>query len=121
MEERVNQIKKQLYEQCLILQLNENAMLGDVVIKNLVLHGRVHGRLGGIAIVHYNNTPSDQYSIIRSAKSRHIPFASDPIFKSPSDFIDSGDDFASSPCVFITRNGDSKSELLGLVWRSYWG
>ncbi|KAK9107134.1 hypothetical protein Syun_023145 [Stephania yunnanensis] len=63
--------------------------------------------LGGIAIVHYNNTPSDQYSIIRSAKSRRIPFASDPIFKSPSDFIDSGDDFASSPCVFVTRNGDS--------------
>ncbi|KAK9151736.1 hypothetical protein Syun_010045 [Stephania yunnanensis] len=53
--------------------------------------------LGGIAIVHYNNTPSDQYSIIRSAKSRRIPFASDPIFKSPSDFIDYGDDFASSP------------------------
>ncbi|KAK9160497.1 hypothetical protein Syun_006838 [Stephania yunnanensis] len=50
--------------------------------------------LGGIAIVHYNNTPSDQYSIICSAKSRRIPFASDPIFKSPSDFIDSGDDFA---------------------------
>ncbi|KAK9092643.1 hypothetical protein Syun_027554 [Stephania yunnanensis] len=64
--------------------------------------------LGGIAIVYYNNTPSDQYSIIRSAKSRSIPFASDPIFKSSSDFIDSGDDFASSPCVFVTRNGDSK-------------
>ncbi|KAK9151035.1 hypothetical protein Syun_009344 [Stephania yunnanensis] len=65
-----------------------------------VLHGRLG--LGGIAIVHYNNTPFDQYSIIRSAKSRRIPFASDTIFKSPSDFIDSGDDFASSPCVFVT-------------------
>ncbi|KAK9121802.1 hypothetical protein Syun_019419 [Stephania yunnanensis] len=70
--------------------------------------------LGGITIVHYNNTPSDQYSIIRFAKSRRIPFASDPIFKSSLDFIDSGDDFASTPCVFVTRNGDSKSELLGL-------
>ncbi|KAK9136071.1 hypothetical protein Syun_015401 [Stephania yunnanensis] len=78
-----------------------------------VLHGRLG--LGGIAIVHYNNTPFDQYSIIRSAKSRRIPFASDTIFKSPSDFIDSGDDFASSPCVFVTQNGDSKSELLVLV------
>ncbi|KAK9141887.1 hypothetical protein Syun_011287 [Stephania yunnanensis] len=82
-----------------------------------VLHGRLG--LGGIAIVHYNNTPFDQYSIIRSAKSRRIPFASDTIFKSPSDFVDSGDDFASSPCVFVTQNGDSKSELLGLVSRSY--
>ncbi|KAK9106836.1 hypothetical protein Syun_022847 [Stephania yunnanensis] len=71
--------------------------------------------LGGIAIVYYNNTPSEQYSIIRSAKSRRIPFASDPIFKSLSDFIDSGYDFASSPSVFVTRNRDSKSELLGLV------
>ncbi|KAK9143207.1 hypothetical protein Syun_012607 [Stephania yunnanensis] len=84
-----------------------------------ILHGRLG--LGGIAIVHYNNTPFDQYSIIRSAKSHRIPFASDTIFKSPSDFIDSGDDFASSPCVFVTQNGDSKSELLGLVSRSYWG
>ncbi|KAK9143017.1 hypothetical protein Syun_012417 [Stephania yunnanensis] len=74
--------------------------------------------LRGIAVVHYNNTPSDQYSIIRSAKSRHIPFSFEPIFKSPADFIDSDDDFASSPCVFVTRNGDSKSELLGLVSRS---
>ncbi|KAK9113942.1 hypothetical protein Syun_020739 [Stephania yunnanensis] len=82
-----------------------------------VLHGRLG--LGGIAIVHYNNTPFDQYSIIRSAKSRRIPFASETIFKSPSDFVDSGDDFASSPCVFVTQNGDSKSELLGLVSRSY--
>ncbi|KAK9107444.1 hypothetical protein Syun_023455 [Stephania yunnanensis] len=71
--------------------------------------------LGGIAIVHYNNTTSDQYSIIRSAKSRSIPFASDPIVKSPYSFIDSSDDFASSPCVFVTRNGDSNSELLELV------
>ncbi|KAK9081720.1 hypothetical protein Syun_030766 [Stephania yunnanensis] len=76
--------------------------------------------LGGIAIVHYNNTPSDQYSIIRSAKSRCIPFAFDPIFKSPSNFIDSGDDFASSPYVFVTWNGDSKSELPGLVSRLNW-
>ncbi|KAK9087040.1 hypothetical protein Syun_029434 [Stephania yunnanensis] len=43
------------------------------------------------------------------------PLASDTIFKSPSDFIDSGDDFASSPCIFVTQNGDSKSELLGLA------
>ncbi|KAK9128400.1 hypothetical protein Syun_017197 [Stephania yunnanensis] len=63
--------------------------------------------LGGIAIVHYNNTPFDQYFIIRSAKSRRIPFACDPIFKSPSDFIDSGDDFASSPCIFVAAAAGS--------------
>ncbi|KAK9098092.1 hypothetical protein Syun_025137 [Stephania yunnanensis] len=57
---------------------------------------------GGIAIVHYNNTPFDQYSIIRSAKSRRIPFASDTIFKSP-------------------RISSIPSELLRLVSRSYWG
>ncbi|KAK9107936.1 hypothetical protein Syun_023947 [Stephania yunnanensis] len=65
--------------------------------------------------------PVRPHSIIRSAKSRRIPFATDTIFKSPSNFVDSGDDFASSPCVFVTQNGDSKSELLGLVSRSYWG
>ncbi|KAK9156188.1 hypothetical protein Sjap_003668 [Stephania japonica] len=76
--------------------------------------------LGGIAVVHYNNTPAQQASIIRSAKSRRIPFATHPIFKSPSDLISSTRDFASSPCLFVTQSGDSKSNLLGLVSRSNW-
>ncbi|KAK9140130.1 hypothetical protein Scep_009811 [Stephania cephalantha] len=74
--------------------------------------------LGGIAIVHYNNTPSDQYSIIRSAKSRHIPFASNPIFKSPSDFIDSGDDFTSSPCGWGLYGGGGGGGVFEVRFRS---
>ncbi|KAF8411300.1 hypothetical protein HHK36_003847 [Tetracentron sinense] len=76
--------------------------------------------LGGLGIVHYNNLASEQAALIRSAKSRRIPFISDPIFKTPSDSIDSFDDFASSPCVFVTQSGNSKSKLLGVVAKSDW-
>ncbi|KAI3851086.1 hypothetical protein MKX03_001089 [Papaver bracteatum] len=76
--------------------------------------------LGGIGIVHYNNQPFEQAALIRFAKSRHIPFISDPIFKAPSDSIDSIDDFSSSPCVFVTESGNSKSKMLGVVGKSDW-
>ncbi|KAI3995452.1 hypothetical protein MKX01_006674 [Papaver californicum] len=76
--------------------------------------------LGGIGIVHYNNQPFEQAALIRFAKSRHIPFISDPIFKGPSDSIDSIDDFSSSPCVFVTESGNSKSKMLGVVGKSDW-
>lgn len=76
--------------------------------------------LGGIAIVHYNNLPSEQAALIRSAKSRRIPFISDTVFKSPSDTIDSSSAFDSSPCIFVTQSGTSKSKLLGVVSRSHW-
>lgn len=49
-----------------------------------------------------------------------IPFISDPIFKAPSDSIDSIDDFSSSPCVFVTESGNSKSKMLGVVGKSDW-
>ncbi|XP_043696099.1 inosine-5'-monophosphate dehydrogenase 2-like [Telopea speciosissima] len=76
--------------------------------------------LGGIGIIHYNNLPLEQAALIRSAKSRRIPFISDPIFMSPSDSIASIDEFVSSPCVFITESGNSKSKLLGVVAKSDW-
>nr|DAD29775.1 TPA_asm: hypothetical protein HUJ06_031243 [Nelumbo nucifera] len=76
--------------------------------------------LGGIGIVHYNNQPFEQAALIRSAKSRRIPFISDPIFKTPSDSIGSIQDFASSPCIFVTESGNSKSKLLGVVAKSDW-
>ncbi|OVA15720.1 IMP dehydrogenase/GMP reductase [Macleaya cordata] len=76
--------------------------------------------LGGIGIVHYNNQHSEQAALIRSAKSRHMPFISDPMFKSPSDSIDSVDEFTSLPCVFVTESGNSKSKLLGVVGKSDW-
>ncbi|XP_057485731.1 inosine-5'-monophosphate dehydrogenase 2-like [Actinidia eriantha] len=76
--------------------------------------------LGGIAIVHSNNSASDQASIVRSAKSHRIPFVSDLIFKSPSDSISSIDDFGSSPCILITESGTRKSKLLGAITKSDW-
>lgn len=76
--------------------------------------------LGGVGIIHNNNQPLDQAALIRAAKSRHIPFISDPVFKSPSDFISSIDEFGSSPCIFVTESGSSNTKLLGLVSRSDW-
>ncbi|KAI3997039.1 hypothetical protein MKX01_021315 [Papaver californicum] len=76
--------------------------------------------LGGIGIVHYTNQPFEQAALIRFAKSRHIPFIYDPIFKGPSDSIDFIDDFSSSPCVFVTESRNSKSKMLGVVGKSDW-
>ncbi|KAA8523402.1 hypothetical protein F0562_009825 [Nyssa sinensis] len=76
--------------------------------------------LGGIGIVHSNNTASDQAALIRQAKSHRIPFVSDPIFVSPSDSITSVDEFASSPCILVTESGTKKSKFLGVVTKSDW-
>uniref|UniRef100_A0A5B7BHS8 Inosine-5'-monophosphate dehydrogenase n=1 Tax=Davidia involucrata TaxID=16924 RepID=A0A5B7BHS8_DAVIN len=76
--------------------------------------------LGGIGIVHSNNTPSDQAALIRHAKSHRIPFVSDPIFVSPSDSITSVDEFASSPFILVTESGTKKSKFLGVVTKSDW-
>lgn len=76
--------------------------------------------LGGIGIVHSNNTPTDQAALIHSVKSHRIPFVSDPIFVSPSDSINGGDEFASSPCIFVTESGTRRSKLLGVVTKSDW-
>ncbi|XXG65650.1 hypothetical protein AAC387_Pa05g3294 [Persea americana] len=76
--------------------------------------------LGGISILHYNNLPSEQAALLRSAKSRRIPFVSDPVVKSPSDFISSSSAFDASPCVFVTASGTAKSKLLGVVSQSDW-
>ncbi|XP_057948881.1 inosine-5'-monophosphate dehydrogenase-like isoform X2 [Malania oleifera] len=76
--------------------------------------------LGGIGIIHSNNSPSDQAALVCSAKSRRIPFISDPIIMSPSDSIASVSDFASSPCILVTESGSAKSKLLGIVSRSDW-
>ncbi|KAK1321104.1 Inosine-5'-monophosphate dehydrogenase 2 [Acorus calamus] len=74
--------------------------------------------LGGIGILHYNNTPSEQSSLIRSVKSRRLPFITDlPPSVSPSDQISSADDFGSSPCVLVTAES---GRLLGFVARSDW-
>lgn len=76
--------------------------------------------LGGIGIIHSNNSPAEQANLIRSAKYRLVPFITDLIFKSPSDVIESADEFGSSPYILVTGSGNSKSLLLGSVARSDW-
>ncbi|KVH74770.1 inosine-5'-monophosphate dehydrogenase 1-like [Cynara cardunculus var. scolymus] len=75
--------------------------------------------LGGIGIIHSNNTPSEQSSLIRSAKSHRIPFACTDIpFVSPDDSISSASVFETSPCVFVGSKSDNK--LLGVVDKLTW-
>ncbi|THG11712.1 hypothetical protein TEA_021697 [Camellia sinensis var. sinensis] len=78
--------------------------------------------LGGLGIVHSNNSPSDQASIIRSAKSHRFPFLSYLTFLSPSDSINSVADFPAAGCriILVTESGTSKSKLLGVVTISDW-
>ncbi|CAL5341433.1 unnamed protein product [Camellia sinensis] len=78
--------------------------------------------LGGLGIVHSNNSPSDQASIIRSAKSHRFPCLSDLTFLSPSDSINSVADFPAAGCriILVTESGTSKSKLLGVVTISDW-
>lgn len=76
--------------------------------------------LGGIAFVHSNTTPSDQASMILSAKSRRVPVLSNPVFKPPSGRIESFDDFGDSPYILVTDSGTAKSKLLGYVSKLDW-
>ncbi|XP_068656401.1 inosine-5'-monophosphate dehydrogenase 2-like [Aristolochia californica] len=76
--------------------------------------------LGGIGIVHYNNTAAEQAAVIKSAKSRRIPFVSDLTFKTPSDSVSSISEFNSSPYILVTSTGTSKSKLLGFISKSQW-
>ncbi|CAH1452634.1 unnamed protein product [Lactuca virosa] len=76
--------------------------------------------VGGIGIIHSNNTASEQSSLIRSTKSHRIPFASTDIpFLSPDDSISSASVFNNSPCVFITNDKNNKN-LLGVVDKLTW-
>ncbi|KAL0913379.1 hypothetical protein M5K25_016837 [Dendrobium thyrsiflorum] len=76
--------------------------------------------LGGAAIVHCNTTPDHQAAIVRSAKSRRIPFASDPAFFAPSDAVSSTADFGSASFAIVTESGSRKSKPIGVVSRSDW-
>ncbi|KAI0500182.1 hypothetical protein KFK09_018391 [Dendrobium nobile] len=76
--------------------------------------------LGGAAIVHCNATPDHQAAIVRSAKSRRIPFASDPAFFAPSDAVSSTADFGSASFAIVTESGSRKSKPVGVVSRSDW-
>lgn len=76
--------------------------------------------LGGIGIVHYNNTATQQANIILAAKSHVIPFTSELIFASPSDTVHSIDEFGNSPVIFVTEEGNESSKVLGVVEKSTW-
>lgn len=58
--------------------------------------------------------------MVHAAKARRVPILSNLVFKSPSDRIDSDDDFASSPFILVTESGTSKSKLLGYVSYADW-
>ncbi|CAN6545644.1 unnamed protein product [Malus baccata var. baccata] len=77
--------------------------------------------LGGIGIIHSNSTSSEQAHMVRSVKSRRVPLLSNPVFKSPSDRIQSDDVFdAANPYVLITESGSPSSKLLGYVAGKDW-
>ncbi|XP_012464490.1 inosine-5'-monophosphate dehydrogenase 2 [Gossypium raimondii] len=67
--------------------------------------------LGGIAIVHYNCTSSQQASIIRSAKSLRVPITPSVSFASPVDGLPA----YHGRYVFITESGGLPSKLLGYL------
>ncbi|RWV94513.1 hypothetical protein BHE74_00004589 [Ensete ventricosum] len=73
--------------------------------------------LGGAAIVHCNNAPDSQAAIVRAAKARRIPFATDPVFLSPSDSVS---DFGPAAYAIVTESGTSKSRVVGVVAKSNW-
>lgn len=76
--------------------------------------------LGGIGIVHSNNTAIEQASLVEFAKAHRIPFVNECVFKAPNDDIVSVDEFGDSPCVFVTEKGIRNSKLLGVVYKSDW-
>lgn len=76
--------------------------------------------LGGIGIIHSNNSAFEQAILVDFAKSHRIPFVNECVFKSPNDDIVSLDEFCDSPCVFVTESGTRNSKLLGVVYKSDW-
>ncbi|RRT60134.1 hypothetical protein B296_00026113, partial [Ensete ventricosum] len=73
--------------------------------------------LGGAAIVHCNSPPEDQAAIVRAAKARRIPFATDPVFFSPFDTVP---DFGPAAYALVTESGTCKSRVVGVVAKSDW-
>ncbi|ONK71468.1 uncharacterized protein A4U43_C04F8970 [Asparagus officinalis] len=50
---------------------------------------------------------------------RRIPFVSDPVFVSPSEFVTSESDFGSSNFLIVTKFGCLKSRLLGVMLAAF--
>lgn len=74
--------------------------------------------LGGIGIIHYNNTPAQQINLVRKVKRFENGFITDPIVLSPEhtiediDRIREKDGFSGIP---ITEDGTLRGRLVGIV------
>ena len=74
--------------------------------------------LGGIGIIHYNNTIDEQVSLVRKVKRFENGFITDPIVLSPQhrisdiDRIRSKEGFSGIP---ITEDGTPRTKLVGIV------
>ncbi|GMH23632.1 hypothetical protein Nepgr_025475 [Nepenthes gracilis] len=71
--------------------------------------------LGVISIPYSDNSPSDQFSLLLSAKSHRILSVSNFEIKSPSYFIDFESDLGSSSLPLVSDTGDHNSRVLGYV------
>ena len=74
--------------------------------------------LGGIGIIHYNNTPGEQVELVRKVKRFENGFITDPIVLSPEqriadiDRIREKEGFSGIP---ITEDGTLRTRLIGIV------
>ncbi|XP_027342667.1 inosine-5'-monophosphate dehydrogenase [Abrus precatorius] len=76
--------------------------------------------LGGIAIIHFNTSPSSQASLLRAAKSRRVPILSEPVFCTPATVVEDNEVFGGSPFLLVTDTGNEKGKLLGYVAKNDW-
>ena len=74
-----------------------------------------------IIIIHSNLSAQVQAAMVRSVKSRRVPFLSSPTFLSPSHRISSLDNFdISSPYILVTKSSSPRSKFVSYVSKSDW-
>ncbi len=74
--------------------------------------------MGGIGIIHYNNTIEQQSDLVKKVKRYENGFINDPMVLSPSHTIKDIDDIKSKygfAGIPITENGKLNSKLVGIV------
>ena len=74
--------------------------------------------LGGIGIIHYNNTPEDQIDEVRKVKRFENGFITDPVVLSPKNAIADIDEIQSQQGfsgIPITEDGTLQGKLVGIV------
>ncbi|MFC1613022.1 IMP dehydrogenase [Patescibacteria group bacterium] len=70
--------------------------------------------LGGIGIIHYNNTIEEQCDMVKKVKKFENGFISEPFAKSPNDLIESLRECKYSN-IPITEDGKRDGKLIGLI------